>query len=593
MGIPGAPIPQDLLDDYPVLQVQIAFSTDPGAAPNYVDVTPFERGFSIRRGRGFELDTVQAGTATIKLDNSDRRFDPTFAGEIRNLVSNPSFETNLTGWGGAGGTLTRVAGGFLGGFRGSKASSGAGTVDTLYDLAISGDTAGLTYTTSIYVRGVGTTIGKTLTLYCEAAGGATGAENTQVGIVLTADWQRVESTHTLTANDRTSIRLMARWTAAGALEAVHFDAAQTELNALLLGAAASTYCDGDQDNCRWAGTAHASQSYFGGPYYPNVVPGRRVQINADYLIFYELFTGYIERWPGAERAGPELSYVTLECVDAFAQMADTKVSGSFSSGASDSVVGALLDAASWPAGDRTIGAGTATICAQTLDDATLLSELQAVANETEIGGLFIGSDGTLVFQGRNYRLLNFGIPQAIFSDLATPADPTLQARISAPFSSESVGLKNEIKATCPGGTEQVVSDATSIARYGPVKRTLTKAPLLTSNSLTLDYATYLLARYKDPDLRVPTIELHPRMDVGLWPSVLGFDLGTRIRVEDHPPPAGSAPQELEVHIDGIEHDVSRTTWVTRWLTTAADPDLYWQLDDALYSLLGQTTRLSF
>jgi hypothetical protein len=43
---------------------------------------------------------------------------------------------------------------------------------------------------------------------------------------------------------------------------------------------AHDYTDGDQDNCRWAGAAHASRSYRGGPYYPNVLPMRRVRVTA-------------------------------------------------------------------------------------------------------------------------------------------------------------------------------------------------------------------------------------------------------------------------------------------------------------------------
>jgi hypothetical protein len=46
----------------------------------YQDVTPYVRGVTIRRGRSRRLDKYQSGTATIAFNNSDRRFDPAYAG---------------------------------------------------------------------------------------------------------------------------------------------------------------------------------------------------------------------------------------------------------------------------------------------------------------------------------------------------------------------------------------------------------------------------------------------------------------------------------------------------------------------------------
>ncbi len=40
----------------------------------------------------------------------------------------------------------------------------------------------------------------------------------------------------------------------------------------------SAYIDGSLDNGRWEGTAHASRSYRGGPYYPNVAGGRALRV---------------------------------------------------------------------------------------------------------------------------------------------------------------------------------------------------------------------------------------------------------------------------------------------------------------------------
>jgi hypothetical protein len=62
----------------PTIRVELDTS-QPTGAPNWQDISAFVRAWSTRRGRQYERDRVQAGTATITLDNRDRRFDPTHA----------------------------------------------------------------------------------------------------------------------------------------------------------------------------------------------------------------------------------------------------------------------------------------------------------------------------------------------------------------------------------------------------------------------------------------------------------------------------------------------------------------------------------
>lgn len=67
---------------WPTLLVEIAFGDAPLvalASNTWVDVTSYVVSISTRRGRSDALSRIEAGTATIVLDNSDRRFDPTFA----------------------------------------------------------------------------------------------------------------------------------------------------------------------------------------------------------------------------------------------------------------------------------------------------------------------------------------------------------------------------------------------------------------------------------------------------------------------------------------------------------------------------------
>jgi hypothetical protein len=94
--------------ELPTLTVEIAFDSSPTAeSPSWTDVSFLLRSFSISRGRQYALGRYEAGTARIRLDNRERRFDPAFEGVIVNLITNPSFELATTGYGSEFGSITR------------------------------------------------------------------------------------------------------------------------------------------------------------------------------------------------------------------------------------------------------------------------------------------------------------------------------------------------------------------------------------------------------------------------------------------------------------------------------------------------------
>jgi hypothetical protein len=62
---------------YPTAIVEISFASTPyTASPTWVDVTSYVREITTRRGRRDEFQDFGSGTATVVLDNRDRRFDP-------------------------------------------------------------------------------------------------------------------------------------------------------------------------------------------------------------------------------------------------------------------------------------------------------------------------------------------------------------------------------------------------------------------------------------------------------------------------------------------------------------------------------------
>ena len=82
-----------------------------------------------------------------------------------------------------------------------------------------------------------------------------------------------------------------------------------------------------------------------------------------------------------------------------------------------------------------------------------------------------------------------------------------------------------------GGTEQVFSDASSIAKYG--KRTLSTSGLLNATDADVNARSYFqLSNYKSPQIRTESLTIKPGIDPAtLYPYVLGFDLGRRITLQ--------------------------------------------------------------
>jgi hypothetical protein len=84
----------------PKVTVEVAFDGGPfSSSYTWTDISDYVEGFSVRRGRNNELDRIEAGTLSLTLDNSDGRFTPGKEKSGGNILSGYSgqFVWDLTG----------------------------------------------------------------------------------------------------------------------------------------------------------------------------------------------------------------------------------------------------------------------------------------------------------------------------------------------------------------------------------------------------------------------------------------------------------------------------------------------------------------
>ena len=282
----------------------------------------------------------------------------------------------------------------------------------------------------------------------------------------------------------------------------------------------------------------------GSPYSPNVLPMRKLRISGIYsATTYRLFTGFIEAWPQTW-VGNNVGTVTITATDGFKVLGLKTLNASYEVERTDQRVADILFDIGWSSADRLISSGMSMVTSATLENVNALAHIQQ-AVLTENGRGFIAGDGAFVFQDRHAPFSSTA-NNATFGDNATEFGYT-----GIVVSYDDAQIYNEIRCAVVGGAEQVAADtATSQLRY--FARTLTRSGLLTPDSNEAQAAAnFLLAQYKDPALRIESIEIQPDTDpANLYPQVYDRELGDRVLVNRRPAAGNTISQQS--FIEGIE-----------------------------------------
>jgi hypothetical protein len=302
-----------------------------------------------------------------------------------------------------------------------------------------------------------------------------------------------------------------------------------------------------------------------GPYYGKLVPLRKIRIFADYNgIRYYLFSGFITSYDTQFAIGAdEVSRVILNCVDGFRLFNNAAITTVPDSGAgqlSGTRMNKLLDVIDWPNSQRLVDSGDSTMQADPGTERTVLEALQTVET-SEFGGFFISAEGDATFYSRTTVSQYADSTPVLFSDDGTGIG---YAQIDLAF--DDTLIVNNVSVQRLNGTNQIVSDQTSIDNYF-IHSGARTGILVQTDQESLDQASLILASRKDATLRIDSMTLNLVDDGETARNVAGLELEIFDLVNVTKSMPGSTSITRELFVQGVQHDITRTTFTTKILTS--------------------------
>jgi hypothetical protein len=231
-------------------------------------------------------------------------------------------------------------------------------------------------------------------------------------------------------------------------------------------------------------------------------------------------------------------------------------------------LGRLLDSVAWPSSLRAIDTGLSACQPLVWGDFALPLAQQIV--DTELGQLFVDGSGVLKFFDRLhvYTQPMSTTVQATFTDTSDAVD-----YVSIEFGKTADALYNEARLTRTGGTEQVFSDATSVAQYGTRTYPNQAGSQLRTDADALSLASWIVGRFKKPLMRARQIQVEA-LPLQQWSTLLALELFDRIRaVRSYGvSPAGGYANTIDrqVLIQGLSVSVSENSWAISLTTRMVD-----------------------
>jgi hypothetical protein len=329
------------------------------------------------------------------------------------------------------------------------------------------------------------------------------------------------------------------------------------------------------------------------PYYGKLVPLRKIQIWADIELagvdyrFY-IFSGYITDYDTQFYVGSnETASVTLRCADGFRLLNNVStgtspIPGAVAGQLSGVRVEDLLDFAGFPDSMRQIEPGDSTMQADPGGQRNILQAIQTV-EQSEFGAFYMSPVGGAKFLSRTDITKLADAPARTYSDTGAPDTITYS---DLDFAYDDQLILNDVTVTRIGGTPQREQSEASILRY--FRKSGQRSDILVQTDVeSNDQARTLLASRKNAELRIDSMSLNLSDTDQTSRNVAGLraDIYTLVNIEKTMPGGSTVLREL--FVQGVQHDVTPTTWMTKLLT--AEPIIQgFILDSENQGILGLT-----
>lgn len=232
------------------------------------------------------------------------------------------------------------------------------------------------------------------------------------------------------------------------------------------------------------------------------------------------------------------------------------------------------------------GAVTVTASGTISGEAALAHTLDVI--DTEQGLFYASRGGTLIFEPQGHRLANEATSGGTFTDHSGSSGLEYLDLVA---SFDDADIWTQVIVTPSGGTAEILTDAAQGSVF--FQRTLPVGSLHARQGEAAGTGSIVLYRQKDARYRLPSMTMAGARNPGtMWPKVLGAEISDRFTVERVPPGGGTISQD--VHVEQVEHSIGPDSWLTVWqLSKADEAQSFWQLGTAANDTLGTATTVGY
>jgi hypothetical protein len=283
----------------------------------------------------------------------------------------------------------------------------------------------------------------------------------------------------------------------------------------------------------------------------------------------------------------DVDKVVLQCVDAFRLFQNAtidQVSAAQAGDLSGTRVNDLLDLTAWPSSLRDIDAGDSTLQDDPGGSRTLLSAIQTV-EQSEFGAFFMDAEGRATFYDRDTVSKYADSSVYVFNEDGTALP---YAQIDIAF--DDTLVVNDVTVTRLNGTAQNTFDQDSIDKYY-IHSASRSGILVQTDAEALEQANMILDARKETQVRVDSMTLNLMEDNSAL-VIAGLNLEIFNLVNVSKTMSGNTSITRELFVQGLQHDITRTTFTTKVLT--AEPIIQaFILDSVTQGVLGVAGALSY